>query len=170
METNGFLTNIRLLIRPTFVASVIGWIWYFIFYEGKIGVLEADESAITDSFFPVIAMFHSIIAGLALGKLWDKYLIIHRSIREKDKATFDRYKDDRLPVVTYILIGAMSIVVQILGMMIHFEGGYTGLISNFLLTFVLSLYWESVTNLDDPLNGVWYVNQIPKDWVTIQTT
>ncbi len=162
--TNGLYAHLGLLVKPAIVGSLIGLIWYFVFFSLDWHFREADESAFTDSVIPVIAMFHAIVAGHILNKVWEEYKVVRRCLRDKDKATFMRCRDDRIPIAIHLLLASMSIVIQAMTLLIHFERPFAGVAANFSVAFVLTLYWEVATNLDNPLKGVWY-REIPRDWL-----
>lgn len=166
LKTKRILVYLPLLLRPTLIGILIGPVlWYLIFFRFGFHFLEEDESAFTDSFIPILAMFHAIVAGHVLAKVWDEYKTIRHCVESKDKDKFTQCKTDRIPVVIHMLLGSMSVAIQGMAMMLHFKEAFAGIIANFALAFVLALYWEVATNLDNPWKGVWYVNQIPKDWL-----
>ena len=164
MKTNGLRVHLKLFIKPILLGILAGLVWHR-FFHGRLHFLEGDESALTDSVIPTIAMFHAIVAGHVLAKVWDEYKTVRHCLRSQDKDTFLQCKDDRIPMAIHMLLGSMSFVIQALIMMVHYDGVLAGVVSSSSLAFVLMLYWEVATNLDDPFKGVWYVGQIPSDWL-----
>ena len=165
MSKKELLVYLQLFIRPTIVALLVAIVWYFIFRRFGFSIPEADESAFTDAGIPVIAMFHAIVAGGVLVKVWEEHKAVLRCIKKEDRNAFLDCVQSRIPMVIHLLLGSMSIIIIFLTMMIHFEGALGGIAMNSSVAFVLALYWEVATNLDDPVKGVWYVGKIPKDWL-----
>ena len=161
---NGLRTHLGLLMGPAVVGSMISLMWYHVFFTFDWHFQETDESAFTDTVIPIIAMFHAIVAGHILNKVWEEYKVVRRCLRDKDKDTFLRCRDDRIPIAIHLLLGSMSVVIQVLTLLVHFEKPFAGIAANFSVAFVLTLYWKVATNLDNPLRGAWYKDQIPKDW------
>jgi len=163
MKTKELVLHLKLFVRPLLGSTFIGIIWYSLFYKFHLHIIEADEPAFTDFGIPVLAMFHAIVAGGVLVKVWEEHKIVQRCIRDKDRDTFRRFMNDRIPVAIHMLLGCMSVIIQFLTMIIHFEGVFAGVAINTSIAFVLGLYWEVATNLDDPSKGVWY-SEIPREW------
>lgn len=166
MTKNELLVCLWLFVRPIIAGLINGPIlWYLVFYRFNISIVEADESAFTDTGIPVLAMFHAIIAGHVLVKVWDEHKLVRRCIREDDRDSFVQCMDDRIPKVIHMLLGSLSVIIISLTLLVHFEGPLAGIALNFSVAFVLGLYWEVATNLDNPSKGVWYVGRIPKEWL-----
>ena len=166
MKSKRFWVYLKLLIRPICVGSLMSCAWYYFFFLTGLSFLEADESAFTDVIIGLLGMFHAIIAGGILNKVWGEAQKARHCIRVGDRETFVECKDDRIPGVIHLLLGSMSLIIQAHVMMIHFVGAFGGIASSFSMAFVLTLYWEVATSLDDPLSDVWDMGEIPPDWLS----
>lgn len=152
------IANLALLVRPLIAAVVIGGgLWYFVFHK-FLHVLEEDESAYTDAGVPVFAMFHAVIAARILGDVWEKHKKYQRCRNANDNEGMEECKKDRIPMAIHLLIGAMSVITQAHAMLFNFEGAFAGIFYNASLAFVLGLYWEVATTLDNPSKGPWYAD------------
>jgi hypothetical protein len=165
MQSNGLRQHVRMIVVPAVVSlSLAIGLWYGIFFRLGLGLLESDESVFTDAIIPTLAMFHAIVAGGVLNKVWEEYKIVRHCVKTKDKDTFMKCRDDRIPLAIHLLLGSLSLIIMALVMMLHYDSAGAGIASTFSVAFVLTLYWEVATNLDNPFKGAWYVNQIPKEW------
>lgn len=158
-------TKLRLFIRPVIASSVLSLIWYYGLFQNDVSFLDADESGFTDAIIPILAAFHAIVAGFVLNKVWSEYSAVQRCIRISDKESFLSMRDDRIPIPIHFLLGSLAFMIQGLVMSLHYEGVWAGALSTFCISFVLVMYFEVATNLDNPKKGVWYVGRIPQDWL-----
>lgn len=156
--------QLTLFIRPFIASTVLAVFWYVCFFETGIGFEDADESVFTDAIIPVLATFHAIVAGFALNKVWSEYTIVQRCLKTNDREAFIAIRDDRIPMPIHFLLGSIAFLIQVLVMLQNYEGPDAGMAATFAISFVLVLYWEVATNLDDPKTGVWYVDRIPTQW------
>jgi hypothetical protein len=163
MKINGLFVHLKLFVKPLLFGILSALIWYRFFYL-KIYFAEEDESAFTDCIIPTCFMFHALIAALVLTKVWDEYKMVRQCVRTKDRDSFRRCKDDRIPMAIHMLLGTLSFIGAVLVMLIYHREVLAGVASNFSVAFILTLYWEVSTNLDDPFRGVWYVGQVPPEW------
>lgn len=165
MKTNGLRVHLFMFVRPVAVSLVLSiGVWYWIFYRLGVSFFESDESTFTDAIVPTLAMFHAIVAGHVLIKVWDEYKVVRRCVKKGDKKTFMECRDDRIPLAIHMLLASLSVIIMVLVMLLHYDGPGAGIASTSSVAFVLTLYWEVATNLDNPFKGVWYRDQIPKDW------
>ena len=154
-----------LLVKPTLMSIGICLLWYYVFYRYNISVLEADESAFTDSLIPTLAVFHAIVASVVLSKVWNEYTFVKRCIRKDDVEAFRDCLHERIPRAIHLLLLVWSVLIQAATLVLHWQSPGAGIFANFCIAFTLVLYWEVATNLDNPHKAVWYTNQIPKEWL-----
>lgn len=156
--------HIKMLILPVIIGAGAAALWYFVFFLRGINVGKADETAITNTLIPVLATFHAIIAAAVLSKVWEEFKSIRRCVRDNDEAEFFRCLEDRIPITIHLLLAAMSLLIVASAMLVQYEHASAGLLVVGGLGFVLTLYWQVATNLDNPLCGVWYADEIPAGW------
>ena len=146
------------------VSVLAAGLWYFLFFRGGFDVGKSDETALTNTLIPVLAAFHSILAAAVLSKVWEEFKSIRRCVQNKDEAGFFRCLQDRIPAAIHLLLAVMSTLIVVGTMLVHYENTWAGILVVGAIAFVLALYWQVATNLDNPLCGVWYVDQIPAEW------
>jgi len=160
------LPNMAILLYPTLASLLAAGLWYFIFFHPRFDVGKSDETALTNTLIPVLAAFHSILAAAVLSKVWEEYKLIRRCVRNRDKEGFSRCLEDRIPPAIHLLLVVMSVLIVVGTMLVHYENVGAGILVVGAITFVLALYWQVATNLDNPNRGAWYVNEIPTEWRT----
>jgi hypothetical protein len=109
---------------------------------------------------------HSILASLITQKVIEKDSNIRRAKRLNNKDEFDYYKLDRIPRLIKGFLGLLSLNIICLCMFYPFESERLALFANFSVTFILLGWWVIATELDDPFNGVWTIDEsdLPEGW------
>lgn len=90
---------------------------------------------------------------------------VNISIMKKDQETFLLYRQIRLPGLSKVLLGILSFFIVAVMSLMTFESWWTGPFVIFAVTFTLSAYWVVVTELEDPVRGVWFRNEVPREWL-----
>jgi 1,4-dihydroxy-2-naphthoate octaprenyltransferase len=164
------LSNARpylsILLYPTTIAVLAAGLWYVLFYHTQFDVGKSDETALTNTLIPVLAAFHSILAAAVLSKVWEEYKTIRRCVQNHDREGFARCLRDRIPPAIHLLLAVMSVLIVVGTMLVHYDNVGAGILVVGAISFVLALYWQVATNLDNPQCGAWYVNEVPTEWRT----
>jgi len=155
---------LSILLYPSVASLLAAGLWYFLFFRRGFDVGKSDETALTNTLIPVLAAFHSILAAAVLSKVWEEFKSIRRCVQNKDEAGFARCLQDRIPPAIHLLLAVMSILIVVGTMLVHYDNSWAGILVVGAIAFVLALYWQVATNLDNPLHGAWYVNEIPSEW------
>ena len=155
---------LSILFYPSMASILAAGLWYLLFFRRGFDVGKSDETALTNTLIPVLAAFHSILAAAVLSKVWEEFKLIRRCVQTQDEAGFFRCLQDRIPPAIHVLLAVMSIIIVVGTMLVHYDNSGAGLLVVGTISFVLTLYWRVATNLDNPLCGVWYVNEIPPAW------
>lgn len=159
-----------ILLVPALVSVGTGGVWWLLFFPYHWNVGKADETALTNTLIPVLATFHAILAAAVLSKVWEEFKTIRRCVQAGDEAAYRRCLQDRIPPAIHLLLAVMSILIVAGTMLIHYDNAIAGFLVVGAITFVLTLYWEVATNLDNPQCGAWYVNEIPLSWRQVSAT
>ncbi len=160
-----FFLPLHLIFKPIVGSVCISLLWLDVFHTYGLNVGKANESAFTDMLVPTLAVFHAIVAGGVLSKVWNEYTLVKRCIRKDDRETFKECLHERIPRAIHLLLLVLSIAIQGACLVLHYEGWIAGVFVNFCIAFTLILYWEVATNLDNPRKAVWFTNQIPEAWL-----
>jgi len=155
---------LSILIYPTMLSVGAAGLWYFFFFHQRFDVGKSDETALTNTLIPVLAAFHSILAAAVLSKVWEEYKVIRRCVLNHDRDGFSRCLQDRIPPAIHLLLAVMSVLIVVGTMLVHYDNVGAGILVVGAIAFVLALYWQVATNLDNPQCGAWYVNEVPAEW------
>ncbi|HEY0010452.1 MAG TPA: hypothetical protein VGB97_00890 [Candidatus Paceibacterota bacterium] len=159
------LPHLWLLVKPCIASALLGLTWYFVFFKNGIHFAKGDMSVFTDAGIPVLAAFHTFMAAFVVSKVWKEHTEITMFCRSKDYEGFRRIIDNRIPMTIHLLLGTLALIIQLLVMLLDYERADAGIALTCSVSFVLVLYWQVATNLDDPSAGVWYVKHIPPSWL-----
>lgn len=163
---NGSLrAHLRILVRPLLASGLLAAFWRLIFFQFDINVGKADETALTNMVVPICAMFHSILAAVVLGKVWDEFKVIRRCLKKGDEDSFRDCVHDRIPMMIHLLLGTMSFIIIGGAMLVEYHRAFAGVVSIGAISFFLVLYWEVATTLDNPVKAPWFAGQIPGEWL-----
>jgi cyanate lyase len=155
---------LSILLYPTIASALAAGLWYFLFFRHRFDVGKQDETALTNTLIPVLAAFHSILAAAVLSKVWEEFKLIRRCVQNLDEAAFQRCLQDRIPPAVHLLLAVMSVLIVAGTMLVHYDKLGAGILVVGAISFVLALYWQVATNLDNPIRGAWYMNEIPDAW------
>lgn len=155
---------LRLLVKPFILSLTICFAWAQLYLLG-IHFPEPDESAFTDAVIPALSVLHALFASVVIGKVWNEYQQVKRCVRRGERDEFKDTVQNRLPRAVLLLLLVLSFLIQTCMMLLNWSSAWTGFFANFCVAFSLSLVWEVATNLDNPRKAVWYVNQIPPEWM-----
>lgn len=130
--------------------------------------LDDREFVITGPL-AVLAILHSIIAGGMLVEVVRRHREVTTAIRRIDREMFEDNRCLRLPGFLKFFLGTLSIILVTYVSLIQFHYTWTEDFSVFTVTWVLSMYWVLITELEDPVSGAWFNNPMPEEWLTDST-
>jgi len=164
---NSFKRHFILLLQPFAFSTVVSLAWWSWLYKNGIHFAKEDESSILTGVFLLLSVAYGITTAITFGSIWEKYQKVVRSVLRHDMQTFLYYRDERIPIIIHLLI--LSFSFPILGFVgfIEYHTVSAGIASVFSTSFVLSLYWVVITELQNPAKSLWFAERIPKKWLTI---
>ncbi len=160
----SFKRHAWLITQASFLAICIDMIWYCVRERG-FHFSKEDETPLIAAI-AVLIVPYSMVAGFVLAKVSERFDKVVLSVLKRDKEMFLCYRDERVPIVLYLLIGAFSL--PIIGMTGALDYKYTwaGFACVFSASFVLALYWMVVVRLQNPAKSQWLAERIPDEWLT----
>ena len=161
----GWLAHIGFLLSPVTVAAIAVLIWWYVPRHLGIMVAKRDEDVITNYHLPGLIVFHAIIAGFLLAKVLVGYSRMWISIRRDDEFAFREALEERIPKVAHLLLATLSVMVLENTMIIGYEATWVGVKTVGEMAYVLALYWQVATVLDDPTRAPGLSKKIPPDWL-----
>jgi hypothetical protein len=141
--------------------------WYVIFFRNGINAGKEDETVLTNGVIPLIGLFHGFFAGGAAMATWKKRQIIQECVANGEEDRFRRCLTNRIPGTIHLLLAVLSFSLISALMLVKYYNPWIGAFAVQSIGFILLLYWQVATNLDNPFRGIWYVGQItiPPGWL-----
>ena len=146
---------------PALVASVL----WSLAYAHDLHFPKEDEGIVTGAAIMMLAVAYSITTTLVFTSVWERYQKVVVCILKKDQATFMLYRDERIPLVIYMLIAALSVPLLVMIGGLEYHSAVAGFMAVYSVAFVLSLYWVVIVELQTPVGSVWLAERIPADWL-----
>lgn len=157
-----------IVLKPLFVGVALLLVWKHVLDPHKIHFSEPSREPIMLVVLPLVGFMYVIFASVAVASVFDQYKKVSECVIKQDVDTFLLYRDEQLPIMMHILIGAPSILITSLVMLLDYKGdNWAGMVSVFAVPFMLVLVWVIATELDDFSKSIWFREKIPTHWYEI---
>lgn len=169
----NYVTNNRHWVSINRHAPVVGkaiicgiifsLIQYLINYCGFSFDKDAENAIL---FIPVAFAFfvYVIFAGYAAIRVLDESKEVSKAIIKEDLDTFLIYRDEQLPILIYLPLGAASVTMILFVLFFPFPNEIIGTTSVFALVFNLVLIFKITDELDRYENSIWFREKTPSHW------
>lgn len=163
---NSFRKHLFFIFQPLVIAIGILSIWYQ-FYTRGIHFSQEDEVVLTGSVIMILAVAYSITASTVFNSIWEKYQRVVLCVIRMDRETFLCYRDERVPIVIHILILTFTILLITMVGGLEYRHVSAGIASVFSVSFILSLYFIVIVELQNPAKSLWLNERVPKEWLVV---
>ena len=113
----------------------------------------------------IAGVAYGITVTLVFGTVWERYNKVVLCILQQDRKTFLYYRDERIPIIVYSLIAALSMPLLLITAALSYQFIVAGAVSVFFVSLILILYWAVIVQLQDPLKSIWLKERIPAEWL-----
>ena len=169
--SSGFsstLQTIRMVVFPLLMSVPALLVWSYLYDMGWHSNPDAD-GPIVNAILPWIGSAHVFLAGFIFLQEGKDIRGLKNAVRNKDvpgsMEQFLQIVEDKVPTpLRYILLVTGNIVI-FWTMSLYYQNYWSGFFSVLCVAYIISLIWEVVADFDDPVNGVWVVKGIPKEWI-----
>jgi hypothetical protein len=160
--------HLPIILKPAAVGIAMLLMWKFVFLANGMYFTEHAKEPILFIILPLVGFIYVIFASIAVGSVFDQYRKVSSSVVRKDVDTFLLYRDEQLPILMHILIGAPSIIIIVTIMLFNYgPEHWVGALAVFAVSFMLTLIWVIATELDDFHKSIWFRQRIPREWYEI---
>lgn len=155
------------ILKPSIVSFAIVLLWRLVIFPADWHFAKPYEP-ILFIVLPLISFIYVIFASVSVNSVFDQYKEVSKSVVRNDIDTFLIYRDEQLPILMHILIGAPSLLITSFVLLYDYEAHtITGMATVFVVSFMLMLIWQIVTELDDFRRSIWFKEKIPPEWLQI---
>lgn len=116
---------------------------------------------------PLACLIYVLFATIAISSVFQQYKEVSKSVIKGDLETFLLYRDEELPFMMHILIGAPSMIILFFTFSFNYEKNVSLAVAViFFVVFLMTITWKIATELDDFGKSIWFKEKIPKEWLT----
>lgn len=159
--------HLPIILKPILFASLALVIWKFLIFDNNINFGHQAENPLIFVVIPMVAFVYVIFASIAVESVFREYKTISRCVVKKDLETFLLHRDEQLPIIMHLLVGAPSVLLVVLIMFLEYTNQLIGFFTVFSVVFVVVLTWVISTELDNYEKSIWFRVKIPKEWYEI---
>ncbi len=163
----SFKRHCWFLFQPLLLAFLASVIWNYTLFKYKIHFDKEDEGPLLTGVIVILAVAYGIMTTSTFESVYGKHQKSVISVLKKDRETFLCYRDERIPIIIHLLIITFSALLLGIVSLIAYKTLYAGLVSVFSVSFVLSLYWLVIIELQNPAKSLWFIERTPNEWLTI---
>lgn len=159
--------HLPVIFKPFVVGIAAALFWRFVIYRFNFHFGKEDENALLFVVLALSVFVYAIFAGYAVGTVLGDYKEISKAVVKDDMETFLLYRDEQLPILIHLLVGTSSVFVLIATLVFPYNGILIGMVSNFMVHFLLTLIYIIVIELDDYYHSIWFKEKVPKHWYEV---
>lgn len=161
------LKSIIMMIIPVVPALIMVALWYFQFYSKGISFDENMENIVAAAWIPTFGLLYCLLSAVVFNTVWIEYKTIRTAVKRYDIETFVDLKDEDISPLIYTLIFICSL--SIIGgfMSLKYHNPFWGGVVVGSTTYLLSLVFFVIREMDDPCGGFWFIKNIHPEWLKI---
>lgn len=160
----SFKRHALLLSQPLAATSLITVAWSFL-WSRNIHLSGEDTETLTVAIINTLAIFFALIYAVILSTVWENFGKISICILKEDKEAFLLYRDERIPIMMHLLLGAVSLpLIAVIGLL-EWHNYWAGFVAVSAVSFAILLFWIGAAELQDPRNSPWMAERIPPEWL-----
>ena len=157
-----------LLLVPGLIASSVSAAWYILLYRHDRNFGDGMQDIIATALLPALGIVYGIIvATIAVQTVWTEYKSMRTAVKRYDLDTFMDLRDEELSPLIHLIAGTMSLGMLSGFLALRYPTAWAGGIIIFSVTFFLSLMYVVIIEIDDPCSGLWYIKNIPEEWLAL---
>lgn len=163
---NTIKKNLPLIFKAICIAAIFSFLQYWISYF-HFSFKKEDENPIL--FITIVFSFFAyvIFAGYAVMKVLEQSTEISFAIIEGKLETFLLYRDERLPYLSYLPMGASALVFTVAVLFFPYGGKLIGIMTVFPVVFLLVIFYLIIKEIDRFEHSTWFREATPEDWWSI---
>ncbi len=152
---------------PFLAAAVITLIWYVTIYKHHYHFDEKMENIISSAWIPTFGVLYSLLVVVVFTTVWNEYKAMRTAVKKYDFYTFMELRDEEMSPLVYLMMTIFSGAILLGFMCLQYPSIKGGLVVTFSTSYLLSLIFFVVVEIDDPCGGLWFIKNIPHEWLDI---
>jgi hypothetical protein len=159
----SFRRHVPVVLKAVITGIICAFIQCIISYYDLSFKKEAENAIL---FLPLAFAFfvYVIFAGYAINRVLEESKEVSKAIITKDLDTFLVYRDEQLPILIHLPLGAVSLIIIAFALFFPYPEGIIGATSIFSLVFTLTLLYMITMELDNYESSIWFRAKTPEGW------
>lgn len=154
-----------MLVKPIPVMIAACAMWYFVFYINNLYITENVEIIMV--WISIFGILYGLIEAVVLTTVWNEYKAMRNAVKRYDFDTFVDLRDEEISPLVYTLTFVLSGVILLAMMCLKYVSLQSGLLFIGSTSYLFTLIFLVIYEIDDPCSGLWYIKSIPKEWLQI---
>ena len=159
--------HIPLVLKSASAGILTMLVWYFVISRYDLSFYKDDENPLLFIVIVVLALVYAIFAGYATNKVLEELKLASKAVVQYDMDTFLTYRDEQLPILAHLPIAVISLFLFLSTLLYPYQHTSIALFTVFSLTFIMTLNYLIVIELDNYENSIWFKEKVPREWYDI---
>lgn len=156
---------LQMLYKPIPAVIVACAIWYFGFYSNNLHLSENIE--IIMIWVSIFGILYGLLEAVVLTTVWNEYKAMRTAVKRYDFDTFADLRDEEISPLVHTLNFVLSGTILLAFMCFKYVSLQSGFIFIASTTYLFTLLFLVIYEIDDPCSGTWYIRNIPKEWLGV---
>ena len=156
-----------LVLKSAGLGVITMLVWYFIIKRFDLSFYKDDENPLLFVVIVVLALVYAIFAGYATNKVLEELKLASKAVVQHDMDTFLTYRDEQLPILAHLPITVISFFLFLSALLYPYQHTSIALFTVFSLTFIMTLNYLIVIELDNYENSIWFKQKVPQEWYEV---
>lgn len=140
--------------------------WYLFYRTGWHLPEKLSDALMTLCL--TFGVIYALIAGAVINRVFDEYKDMRTAVKNCDIDTFMTLRDEEVSPVIHAVMALFALnVIACIGL-VNYPAPIYGLIAVGVTTYLFSLVYWVITEIDDPCTGVWFIVNIHQEWLAIE--
>lgn len=154
-----------LSLVPMVMSAIMTGFWYVVLFQQDIHFHPSSEGIMTAAWITSFALLYCFVTDWAFHKAREKYQAMRDAVKEFRFDVFMNLKDEELSPLVHFLVLTFSINLIGSFMGLHYAEFSTGFAVVWSTTFLVSLVYVVIIEIDGPCSGLWFIKNIPETWL-----
>ena len=141
--------------------------WYCGLYRNDIHLSRELEIIATASWIPFVGFLYGLLALTVVTTVFGEYKRMREAIKSYDLETFMTLVNEDLSPLIHALMSIMAFAVLAAFMLLAYPDPIGGVIIVGSISYLFAFIFIVVREIDEPLAGIWFIKNVPEEWLRI---
>jgi hypothetical protein len=161
------IKSLIIILVPAFSSTLFVSLWYVIFFRYERSFDGGSEGIIIGGLIAFAGLLYCLLTAVIFNTVWGEYKQIRCAVKRYDVETFVDLVDEEISPLVYTILCVSSLSVIGGFMLLDYQNAIYGIVIVGTISYLLSLILFIIIEIDDPCSGVWFIKNIPPEWLAI---